>query len=161
VSFLFSFSSSAVSIDGLVSVPVDCGDVANAYNRTQQNNVSSDLMKNKTSKYNDSNAVGEYHTIDTDNWEEIECHIIDEKRIGVGRSQGNKDAIVFLQVIDNGRTDECNNYKMFHKMDWIEYRKERGENKHKRPKISENGVIWIGDTKDVYGFRVFIPVVKN
>jgi hypothetical protein len=27
--------------------------------------------------------------------------------------------------------------------------------------IADNGVIWIGNTKEVYGFRVFVPTVKK
>jgi hypothetical protein len=175
MSFLFSFSSPATSSEELVSLRVErqirsieaCGPVssaegvANAYNATQHNNVSSDAMKKKIVRSDDSNARGKYHTIDTDEWEEVESHVVDENRIGVGRDLKFIDATVFIQIREEGRTEECANYVLFHKKDWFEYRKERGEKKYQEPMISGNGIIWVGDTKEVYGFRVFIPVVKN
>jgi len=166
MSFLFSFPSPDTSIVNVVCSEVSPvseftnGNVANAYNPTQHNNVLSGSMKNKVARSDDSNARGKYNSIDLDEWEEIECHVMDDNRIGVGRDHKYKDATVFIQIKEEGRFDVCKNYLMFHKKDWFEYRKERGDNKYQEPMISSNGVIWVGNTTYVYNFRVFIPVVK-
>ncbi len=110
-------------------------------------------------KSDDSDAKGEYHSINLDEWKEIECHIIDGKTINVGREYGRQEAIIFIQVRQEGRTEICNNFKLFHKQDWIEYRKERGRNKYKKTLIQKTGIIWVGATskeKGIYGFKVFI-----
>ena len=148
--FSLSFSSPATSSQESESV-------AKVYNQTQHSNLVSDSMRRRIVRYDDSNAVSEYHTLDITDWIEIESHIIDSHRIGVGRDYGGIEPIIFVQIEEDGRTNKCLNFQMFHKKDWIEYRKERGENKNRRTKISNNGVVWVGDTTQAYKFRVFVP----
>jgi len=157
--FSFSFLSPDTGTEESVSECISC--VANNYNKTQPNNVLSDRMKKRTVRYDDSNARGKYHTIDLEEWEEIESHVINENMIGVGREYKFVDATVYTQIREEGRTDICDKYIMFHKKDWIEYRKERGEKKYQEPMISKTGVIWVGNTKDVFRFRVFVPRMKH
>ena len=102
--------------------------VDKVYIQTQHNNLTSDAMRKRPMKYDDSQAVGKYNTIDTEEWEEIACSIMDENRLYVGRGNGKVDATVYIQVEPEGRFDLCNNYVLFHKKDWTEYRKERGAN---------------------------------
>jgi hypothetical protein len=117
VSFLFSFSSPGTSFEYL-NERVDA--VANAYNTTQHNYDSSDAMIKRVVKSDDSNAVGKHHSMDTEKWVEIDCHVIDDNRIGVGRDYGLMDATVLIQIRKDGRIDKCKNYTLFHKKDWIE-----------------------------------------
>jgi len=147
--FLSSFPSPATNSE------FSC--VANVYKQTKHNIAISGLMKNRIIKSDDTNARGKYHTVDTNEWIEVESHIINEKLIGVGREYKYKDAIVYMQIVENGRIELCNNFKQFHKQDFIEYKKERGERKYQDPMISGNGTLWIGNTEGVYDFIVFVP----
>lgn len=155
----FSFSSPDTSIQS----------VDNSYIQTQHSILASDLMKKRIVKVDDSNARGKYHTIDKNEWEEIESHIINSNLLGVGREHKFKDAVIFVQLGKEGRTDNCNNYLLFHKQDFIEYKKERGQKKYQDTAISGNGTVWVGNTEtkelDESGeiinrqliFRVFVP----
>lgn len=150
--FLSSFSSPAMS-NG-------CSSVAKTYKQTKHNIAISGLMKNRVVKSDDSNARGKYHTVDTNEWIEIESHVINENLIGVGRDYSFKDAIVYMQIVENGRTEICKNFKQFHKQDFVEYKKERGAKKYQDPMISGNGTLWVGNMEGVYDFIVFVPKEK-
>lgn len=147
--FLSSFSSPATSIK--------YSGVAKTYKLTKH--IKAVTMK-RIVKSDDSQARGKYHTVDTNEWIEVESHIINENIIGVGREHMFKDAIVYMQIAEDGRIEICNNFKQFHKQDFIEYKKERGTKKYQDPMISGNGTLWIGNMEGVYNFIVFVPKVN-
>ena len=140
---------------------VNCTGVENVYKVHQHNTILSGLMRKRIVKCDDSEAVGEYHTIDTKEWFEIDYHAIDNNRINVGRDYGNQEAIIFIQVETNGKTMKCKNFLMFPKKYWIEYRKERGENKYKKTRISENGLVWVGEPYIKCKLRVFVRTLED
>ena len=149
--FSFSFPSPDASIQS----------VDNSYIQTQHSILASDLMKKRIVKVDDSNARGKYHTIDLKEWEEIKLVMVQKNILYVGREHNYKDAVIFIQIREEGRTDLCKKFLLFHKQDFIEYKKERGELKYQDTKISGNGTVWVGDTEGVYNFRVFVPKVKK
>jgi hypothetical protein len=118
-------------------------------------------MKKRIIKTDDSQARGKYHTIDLNEWEEVKCHVINDKLLGVGREHRLKEAVIYIQIGEAGRTDICKDYKLFHKQDFIEYKKERGENKFQDTKISSNGTVWVGDTEGIFNFIVFVPIRRK
>lgn len=159
--FLFSFSSPATSIERL--------DVANPYKLTKH--IKAITMK-RIVKSDDSQARGKYHSLDLNDWVEVENHITNKNIIGVGREHKFKDAVIYIQLGIKGRTEICNNFLLFHKQDFIEFKTERGENKYQDTTVQKNGTIWVGNTeieeKDEnentitrqLTFRVFVPKVN-
>lgn len=130
--------------------------VENVYKGTQHNCLLGvDLVK-RIVKYDDSNAEEEYYALNLKTWNEIDNHVIDNKRIGVGRDYGDKEAVVFIQVGEDGKTATCESYLLFSRDNWIELRKLRGKNKHMKMKISQNGTLWVGETYKGCNFRVFV-----
>ena len=132
------------------------GSVENVYKVAQHYKVSGDSLKKRISKCDDSDAIGEYHTVDLHDWEEVERWVSDRKRIGVGRPHGGKDTVIFMQVGDIGNTDKCKKYLMFDKKDFDELRQSRGENKYKRMKVYKDGTVWVGESNIDKKFRVFV-----
>lgn len=130
--------------------------VENVYKVARQYKTPGDSLKNRIYKCDDSEAIGEYHTVNINDWEEIDWWVSDQKRIGVGRPHGGKDALIFMQVGENGETEKCKNYRMFNKKDFMELRQSRGENKHKRMKIYKDGTVWVGESNITRKFRVFV-----
>ncbi len=131
-------------------------DVENVYKVARHYKVSGGSLKKRISKCDDSEAVGEYHTVDLNEWEEVNCWVSDKKRIGVGRSYGGKDTVIFMQVGTEGKTDKCKKYKMFYKKDFVELRQSRGENKYKRMKVYRDGTVWVGESNIDKKFWVFV-----
>lgn len=109
-------------------------------------------------RYDDSESDEEYYALNLKTWHEIDNHVMDNKRLGVGREYGDKEVIVFIQVVEDGKTTKCKSYFLFSRNNWIELRKSRGKNKHKKMKVSHNGTIWIGETYKNCKFRVFVKV---
>jgi hypothetical protein len=109
-------------------------------------------------RYDDSQAEGEYFTLDLKKWREIENHWIDNDRIGVGRFYCGKEAKVFIQVGTEEKIEKCKHYISFSRDDYLDLRKQRGEDRHKNVKISTEGTIWIGD--EFYGRTVKVFVRK-
>lgn len=139
-----------------VSDKENCTSVANVYNDTRQYKVSGEALTKKVSRYDDSKSKGKYHTIDLNDWEEVDYWISDENRIGVGRPQGGKELTIFMQVDDEGKTDRCEHYLLFCKRHFIELRKLRGEDKFTEIIVPENGQIWVGSENIKRKLRVFV-----
>lgn len=129
--------------------------VENVYKVAQRYNIPGDSLKKRIVRYDDSNAEGEYYTLDG-SWQEIENHRIDKNRIGVGRGYGGNEARVYIQIGRLGTTKQCEDYMMFDRKEWIELRKSRGVGKYKPMKIDENGTIWTGVPYNGCNIRVFI-----
>lgn len=131
-------------------------DIENVYKVARHYKVSGDSLKKRISKCDDSEAIGEYHTIDLNDWEEVEWRVSDKKRIGVGRPYGGKETVIFMQVGMEGKTDKCKKYRMFYKKDFVELRQSRGENKYKRMKVYRDGTVWVGESNIDRNFIVFV-----
>lgn len=152
------------------AVPVVCSkteqmeqfaSVENVYKDTQRIcSLGEDLAK-RIVQYDDSKANAEYFAIDLKTWFEIDSHVIDSKRIGVGRNYSGLETIVFIQVNKNGKTKKCKSYILFSRDDWIELRRSRGEFKHQKMQVSENGTIWIGKMYEDSKIRVFVKEWGN
>jgi hypothetical protein len=119
--------------------------VAKPYNETQHIGCK---MKRVT-KYDDSQAEGEYFSLDLNKWSEIENHWIDKNRIGAGRDYGKRETKVFIPNDDKAKIKICEQFILFDRKNWIELRKSRGEDKFKNLKITKEGTIWLGD--EYYG----------
>jgi hypothetical protein len=111
---------------------------------------------NRVRKFDDSEADGEYFSLDLNTWEEIVNHRVDSNRIGIGRAYGLKDVKVFVLLGNEENTKRCEEYILFNRKDWIELRKSRGEDKHKNLTITIEGTIWIGDEYDGYKIKTYI-----
>lgn len=130
--------------------------VENINKAAQQYHILGDKLNKRIVKYDDSKADGEYFTLDLETWNEIESHVIDENRIGVGRNNGLKDSRIFIQIGKQGITKTCDKYLMFCRRDWIELRKARGDDKYQPMQISKNGTVWVGESYIPCKLRVFI-----
>lgn len=114
-------------------------------------------MSKRVVKYDDSKAVGEFYALDLDTWLEIDNHIIDENRLGVGTDYSLKDVRVYIQIGIEGRTENCENkYLLFYRNDWIELRRSRGPEKYQPGTVDEYGVIWTGKNYQKCKFRTFV-----
>lgn len=143
-------------IDSKVREEREAGSVANVYKETRLYKVSGEALNNRISRYDDSKSKGKYHTLDLNEWEEVDYWISDENRIGVGRPQGGKELTIFMQVDEEGKTDRCEHYLLFFKQHYIELRKLRGEDKFKEMIVPENGQIWVGSENIKRKLRVFV-----
>jgi hypothetical protein len=130
--------------------------VQNVYIKTPSYNTSENMEKKQFVKYDDSQATGEFYTLDLKTWVEIKSHQIDKNRTGVGRAYSNECAKVFIQVGEIGNIERCKNYIQFDRKDWIELRQARGKNKHKTMRVSENGTIWIGESYAGVNIKIFV-----
>lgn len=130
--------------------------VENVNKAAQQYNILGDKLNKRIVKYDDSKADGEYFTLDLETWNEIESHVIDENRIGVGRNNGLKESRIFIQIGNQGITKTCDKYLMFCRRDWIELRKARGDDRYQPMQISKNGTVWVGESYILCKLRVFI-----
>lgn len=138
-----------------------CESVANVYKETRQYKVSGEALNKIISRYDDSKSKGKYHTLDLEEWEEVDYWKSDENRIGVGRPHSGKELTIFMQVDNAGKTKTCDNYLMFCKQHFIELRKLRGEDKYTEIVVPVNGQIWIGSDNINKTFRVFVGRVKD
>lgn len=119
-------------------------------------------MPKRVVKYDDSKAVDEFYALGLDTWLEIDNHMIDENRIGVGTDYSLMDVRVYIQIGKEGRTENCDNkYILFYRNDWIELRRSRGPEKFQPVVVDEYGVIWTGKKYHNCKFRVFIKRESN
>jgi hypothetical protein len=134
--------------------------IKDIYKGTKHNLAIREFMK-RVVKSDDTETTGIYHSIDLNLWQKIDFTRLSDNTINIGREYGNKDVWVFIQVEPEGRIDIKDNYKMYHKKDWIEYRKERGRKKFKNTQSQNTGVIWLGDMSETFGLEVYIEKPKG
>jgi len=149
------------------------------YKRTTRYN-SLGMTKKDLNCYDDSNACGEYFSLDSDLWEEASFSIDEHKRINVGRSQAGENVRIFIlkdfeiflhEMLDEGMTYEqikelYNDLKEptitddligFNRRVWSELRRVRGENRGRPLEVNANGTIWVGDRAGQGELKIFIP----
>jgi hypothetical protein len=111
-------------------------------------------MKNNC--FNDSLAIGEYFTLDLDEWEEISCSMIDEEWLYIGRKYDHKGVRVFIKSCPEGVFKNIDNFIMFDRKAWSELRRVRGTKKGLPLEICSNGAIWVGKRFNSDCFKVFV-----
>lgn len=117
--------------------------------------TDNDTDINNVVVYDDSEASGEYYTLD-DTWIEVTNHPSGKLRIGVGRHNAHKEIRMYIGLNKNANVITLsNNYKLFDRKNWIELRRKRGENKHKPLSVDKNGTIWVGEDHGAV-YRVYI-----
>ena len=116
----------------------------------------SDSGINQIVTYDDSEADGEYYTLD-ESWTEIPNYRSDKYRLGVGLQYAYTEVRLFAGINENSSIKILENkYQLFDRKDWIELRRKRGNNKYKPLSVDKNGTIWIGDKQYGASYRVFI-----
>lgn len=124
-----------------------------------RNNTNSDM---KIIKLDNSKAKkGEGFYLNTSNWTEIPCHIINDHLIGIGRPYYNLELKVFVQYEKSSDVGICENYLIFPYDSWIDYRSPRGETKYQKAKMrGDTGTIYVAGVKALNA-RVFTPTEGN
>ncbi|MFA6876056.1 MAG: hypothetical protein WCQ87_05435 [Parabacteroides sp.] len=125
------------------------------YKRTTRYN-SLGMAKKDIICFDDSNAYGEYFSLDLDLWKELDYSVDEHKRINVGRQHAGHEIRLFIQtnVIDEFKI--VDNIIMFSRAGWSELRRVRGENRGLPLEVNENGTIWIGDRAGQGKLKIFI-----
>lgn len=106
---------------------------------------SLDMTKKDLFCFDDSQAYGEYFSLDLDLWEELNYSLDEHKRINVSRQHAGKEIRIFIQNNETGEFKTVDNIIMFSRAGWSELRRVRGENKGLPLVVNANGTIWIGD----------------
>jgi hypothetical protein len=115
-----------------------------------------DRNKNNIVVFDDSNASGEFFTLD-DSWIEIPSYKSGDNRLGVHRKNAYKQVRLFVALNDDAKVIILeNNYMLFDRKNWMELRKIRGKDKFKPLTVDKNGTIWIGDKYNGANFRIYI-----
>lgn len=151
--------------------------VSKVFKRTTHYN-SLGMTKKDLNCFDDSNAYGEYFSLDLNVWEELSFSIDEHKRINIGRPQAGekvrlfvlKDFETFLEEMLKESFDReeieklYNKFKEpvitddmigFHRRVWSDLRRVRGENRGEPLEVNANGTIWIGDRAEPGNVRIF------
>jgi len=118
--------------------------VKKVYKRTTRYNCSG-MAKKDIFCFDDSNAYGEYFSLDLNLWEELNYTIDDHKRINVSRQHAGKEIRLFIQNGEAVDFKTVDNIIMFSRAGWAELRRVRGENRGLPLEVNANGTVWIGD----------------
>ncbi len=129
--------------------------VSKVYKRTTHYNIF-DMPKKDIICFDDSNAYGEYFSLDLDFWEELNYSIDEHKRINVGRQHAGKEVRLFIQTDETGEFKKIDNIIMVSRAGWSELRRVRGENRGLPLEVNANGTIWIGDRAEPGQIKIFI-----
>jgi hypothetical protein len=125
-------------------------------NKNKSKNSSHDTGIKQVVTYDDSEATGEFYTLD-DSWVEIPNYKSDKYRLGVGSKYSNTKVRLFVCINTNCNIKIVENkYLLFDRNDWIELRCKRGDNKYKPLSVDKNGTIWIGEKQHGTSYRVYI-----
>lgn len=147
------------------------------YKRTTHYN-SLGMTKKDLNCFDDSNACGEYFSLDQNVWEEVDFSIDDHKRINIGRSQAGEKVRLFIlkdfetflkEMLQAGFEKEeiekmYNKFKEpvitdeligFHRRVWSDLRRVRGDDRGQPLEVNSNGTIWIGDRAEPGNTRIF------
>ena len=128
--------------------------VSKVYKRTTHYNIL-DMPKKDIFCFDDSNAYGEYFSLDLNLWEELNYSIDEHKRINVSRQHAGKEIRLFIQNNETGGFKIVDNIIMFSRAGWSELRRVRGENKGLPLEVNANGTIWIGDRAEQGKIKIF------
>ena len=151
--------------------------VSKVFKRTTHYN-SLGMTKKDLNCFDDSNAYGEYFSLDLNVWEELSFSIDEHKRINIGRSQAGekvrlfvlKDFETFLEEMLKESFDREEIEKLYNKFKepvitddmigfnrrvWVDLRRVRGENRGQPLEVNANGTIWIGDRAEPGNTRIF------
>lgn len=151
--------------------------VSKVYKRTTRYN-SLGMTKNDLNCFDDSNACGEYFSLDLNIWEELDYSVDEHKRINVGRSRSREKIRLFIlkdfetvlkEMLEDGfdRKQIENFYNQakepkitdeligFNRRVWSDLRRVRGENRGQPLEVNPNGTIWIGDRAEQGNIKIF------
>lgn len=128
--------------------------VSKLYKQTTHYN-SLGMAKKDIFCFDDSNAYGEYFSLDLNLWEELDFSIDEHKRINVSRQHAGKEVRLFIQTSE-GEFKTVDNLIMFSRAGWSELRRVRGENRGLPLEVNANGTIWIGDRAEPGQIKIFI-----
>lgn len=129
--------------------------VSKVYKQTTHYNCL-DMPKKDIICFDDSNAYGEYFSLDLDLWEELNYSIDEHKRINVSRHHAGKEIRLFIQTDETAEFKKVDNIIMFSRAGWSELRRVRGENRGLPLEVNTNGTIWIGDRAEQGNIKIFI-----
>lgn len=95
--------------------------------------------------FDDSQARGEYFSLDLGVWEEINFSIDEHNRINVGRKNAGKEVRFFAHINEGGEIKESESLISFPRENYAEIRRVRGENIGLPLTVNTNGTVWAGD----------------
>lgn len=140
---------------GRVEIQIEkSGTVSKVYKRTTRYNILG-MSKKDIFCFDDSNACGEYFSLDLNFWEELNYSIDEHKRINVSRQHAGKEIRLFIQSDETGEFKKVDNIIMFSRAGWSELRRVRGENRGLPLEVNANGTIWIGDRAEQGKIKIF------
>jgi len=95
--------------------------------------------------FDDSQAHGEYFSLNLDVWEEVPFSIDEHTRINVGRKNAGKEVRFFAHITEGGEIKKSDNLISFPRENYAEVRRVRGENIGLPLTVNSNGTVWAGD----------------
>lgn len=95
--------------------------------------------------FDDSNACGEYFSLDLNVWEEIAFSIDEHNRISAGRKHAGKEVRFFAHIKDGGEIKKSDSLISFPRENYAEIRRVRGENIGLPLTVNTNGTVWAGN----------------
>lgn len=132
----------------------DMGGVSKVYKRTTHYN-NLDMPKKDIICFDDSNACGEYFSLDLDIWEELSYSVDEHKRINVGRQRSGNEVRLFIKTTEFGEFKTVDNIILFSRSGWAELRRVRGKDKGLPLEVNANGTLWIGDRAEFNKIKIF------
>jgi len=106
--------------------------------------------------FDDSNAYGEYFSLDLDVWEEAAFSIDERSRLNVGRKNAGKEVRFFAHIAAGGEIKKSNGLISFPRENYAEIRRVRGENIGLPLTVNTNGTVWAGDRFVNMDLKIFI-----
>jgi len=106
--------------------------------------------------FDDSNAYGEYFSLDLKYWEKLDYSIDEHKRINIGRKHAGKEVRFFAHIKTGGEIKKSDSLVSFPRENYAEIRRVRGENIGLPLTVSTNGTVWAGDRFINMDMQIFI-----
>lgn len=117
--------------------------VNKVYKETTRFNYS--MSKKDIFCFDDSQAYGEYFSLDLTIWEEVSFSIDEHNRINVGRKNAGKEVRFFAHITEGGDIKKSDNLISFPRENYAEVRRVRGENAGLPLTVNSNGTVWAGN----------------
>lgn len=116
----------------------------------------SDMTKKDIFCFDDSQAYGEYFSLNLEIWEEVNFSIDEHNRINIGRKHAGKEVRFFAHITEGGEIKKSDNLISFPRENYAEIRRVRGENIGLPLTVNTNGTVWAGDRFINMDLKIFI-----
>lgn len=128
--------------------------VNKVYKQTTHFNYS--MSKKDVFCFDDSQACGEYFSLNLEVWEEVPFSIDEHNRINIGRKNAGKEVRFFAHITEGGKIKKSDNLISFPRENYAEIRRVRGENIGLPLTVNTNGTVWTGNRFINMDLKIFI-----